>query len=264
MPDAPLPKFEKPPVNEVALGAQFSGLAIGTFELARLADALRAVDPGLANVVERGPLPPMPPRDGARGITFQLQDAPDPPLFWLLDESSHHLIQIQRDRLVVNWRKLNPDEPYPSFESILPRWQEAWNVLATFIHENELGDITPNACEVTYFNAIDPTPDFVHDLVSAWSGENSDTFLPSPAELRLSAAYPLPNEAGSLTIEMNPAVRQDTGSRATLLSLSAKGWPSSPTNEAVVQFFKVAHEWIVRGFASFTTTDMHIEWERTS
>lgn len=262
MNDAPKPEFNRPPVNEVALAAQFDPLSGGAYALAQVAEMLKAVDPGYESVVERPPQPPLPPRDAPRGISLQLLDAPEPPLFWLLDESSHHLIQIQRDRLVVNWRKLTPDEPYPSFESILPRWKQAWAVLEEAVARGDLGQLTPNACELTYFNAIEPSPK-IGQLVAPWSGEHSDGFLPEPTEVRLAAQYPLPDDGGYLTIELTPAIRQDTGAAASLLRVGARGWPASPDHDSVLRFFEIAHDWIVRGFTSFTTPTMHELWERT-
>lgn len=259
--DAPKPEFRHPPVNEVALAAQFEPLAGGSYGLAQLAEALKIVEPGHTNVIERPPQPPLPPRDAPRGISLQLLDAPEPPLFWLLDETSHHLIQIQRDRLVVNWRKLTPDEPYPSFESILPRWKQAWATLDAAVAGAGVGPLIPNACEVTYFNAIEPAPN-INELVAPWAGQHSDAFLPEPDEVRLAAQYALPDDAGYLTIELTPAIRQDTGATASLLRVGARGWPVSPDHDSVLAFFDLAHDWIVRGFTSFTTTTMHERWER--
>lgn len=259
--DVPLPTFERPPVNEVALAAQFTPLPVGVFDLAQLAEELKAVHPGHSAVYERPAQPPFPARDG--GILLEIRDAPEPPLFWLLDDSGQNLIQLQRDRLVVNWRKLAPDQPYPSFGSILPRWKEAWAMLQQALLARQLGELTPNACEVSYFNAIDPPPSEFGHLVNAWSGTNSDAFLPDPSEVRVAVQYPLPDEAGSLSMELLPGIRPDTGAEAVLLRTSARGWPAQPTHDAVLGFFDVAHEWIVRGFASFTAPSMHQRWERS-
>lgn len=245
------------------MAAQFAPLPAGAYLLAGLADALQSVEPGHHNVIERIAQPPLPPRGALRGIKLEILDAPAPPLFWLLDESGHHLIQIQRDRLVVNWRKLSPDESYPSFDSILPRWQAAWSAFERAVAMLGLDPLAPNACELTYFNAIEPAPTEIGELVSAWSAVHSDAFLPSPTEMRMAVGYPLPDDGGLLTMELSPAIRQDTGAGAVVFRVSARGWPVEPTHDAVLQFFDIAHEWIVRGFASFTTPTMHHLWGRT-
>lgn len=261
MTDSSLPRFKRPPVNEVALAVQFAPLDVGAYGLAQLADDLSEVDPGHHNIVERNPLPALPPKGGHRGISLQLVDSPNPPLLWLLDQSGHRLIQLQRDRLVVNWRKLSPDEEYPSFAAILPRWEAAWSQLQSAAATQDAGEVVPNACEVSYFNAVDISPEQTQDLVSAWSGTNSDGFLPPPIEARLSLRYPLPDGQGTLAIDLSPAV--GPGGAVTLLRMTARGWPVEPTENHVLDFFHLAHEWIVRGFTSFTNPSMHEVWERT-
>ncbi len=51
-------------------------------------------------------------------VTFSAVDI-DLSRFWFLSEDGTNLIQIQRDRLVVNWRQQTGDEVYPRYEPVL-------------------------------------------------------------------------------------------------------------------------------------------------
>lgn len=264
---SPFPEYDRPPVNEVALAVGFDALPVGNVGLAQLAATLRDLAPGYHVAGERIAQPPLPARDEVRGLALRITDAPDPALLLLVDESEQHLLQLQADRLVVNWRKLRPDQPYPSFATILPRFEAAWDALGRGVED--LGHhLTPYACEVTYINAFDVASPIGHvgdvaELVAPWSSSFSDGFLPPPSEVALVARFPLPGGQGSLAIELQPAVRP-TGEPALLLSVTARGWPQPVDAAGVLSFFDLAHEWIVRGFTSFTTATMHEIWGRTA
>jgi uncharacterized protein (TIGR04255 family) len=43
-------------------------------------------------------------------------------------------------------------------------------------------------------------------------------------------------------------------------TLSARGKPLSTSDEHLKEWFQVAHEWIVRGFDTLTTPEMHTIW----
>ena len=47
-----------------------------------------------------------------------------------------------------------------------------------------------------------------------------------------------------------------------LMNLSARGIPLGPGVGGAFDFFDLAREWIVRGFADLTTRAMHRSWKR--
>ena len=51
-------------------------------------------------------------------VAFKVSEETETPRLWLMNEQGSQLLQLQQDRLVVNWRRLPSDIPYPHYESI--------------------------------------------------------------------------------------------------------------------------------------------------
>ena len=49
------------------------------------------------------------------GPRLQFMD-PNATRFWFIGDPGTRLIQVQRDRFVINWRKVTGDEAYPRYE----------------------------------------------------------------------------------------------------------------------------------------------------
>src|ERR1019366_2809582 len=155
----PLPEFEHPPVIEVAVSLQFEPLdTMRSVHLGSLWPALRSM--GFNAVEDHGALEPeiedfeVAPAPRV-GITLRaFNDAPPLPRVWFLNDSKAELIQIQRDRVIVNWRQGAAPEPYPRYESIMRRFRVAFDLFTRFVETEKLGKIEPNQCELTYVNHI--------------------------------------------------------------------------------------------------------------
>src|SRR6266550_8753630 len=100
--EVPLPRFRKPPVSEVAVGVQFAAF-------------LTPVQLGLyyQRIKTRFPRvqvqPPIPPTFETFGETpsaplTQIVIDSTRPRMWFLSEDENFLIQLQADKLFLNWR----------------------------------------------------------------------------------------------------------------------------------------------------------------
>src|SRR3954469_22670112 len=105
--------FRRPPVAEVALAVQFDAPVVDVEILGQLVTRLKSEFP------DREQQPALPPMVEPTGLLnppqIELQFGPMPVFgrTWLLTTDGHHLVQIQSDRLVFNWRRLNADVEYP-------------------------------------------------------------------------------------------------------------------------------------------------------
>ena len=98
-----LPSFERPPVVEVAVGVHFLQLpGLNTVALLRLAQMWVTRFP----IVREQPASP-PPGLPVGPIIFQVQNALPPLRYWLLTDDESLLVQIQHDRLLLNWRQVS-------------------------------------------------------------------------------------------------------------------------------------------------------------
>jgi uncharacterized protein (TIGR04255 family) len=116
---------------------------------------------------------------------IQLIDAPGP-RSWFISSSGSKLIQVQRDRFIVNWRKADADKTYPRYErEMRPRFEHEWREFQDFVREIDLGPMDVQQCEVTYVNNVIQGGEWqdlteVLSLFSYWSGHGSDGFLSAP------------------------------------------------------------------------------------
>jgi len=116
---ADLPDFRKPPVTETVLSLQFEPL--GGLTAAHLGLMWQRFRPQLPEVEEHPPLPPVfekfePPSPAQVEVT--IEEKPPVPRLWFLNPPKTELIQIQVDRFIHNWRKMQGMEPYPHYEPI--------------------------------------------------------------------------------------------------------------------------------------------------
>ena len=176
-----LPDYDQPPVVEVALAIQFkSAIGFRSFDLGKVAACWSDT---LPEVSERPPLGPMAVEFAGPSVAFKVSEETETPRLWLMNEQGSQLLQLQQDRLVVNWRRLPSDTPYPHYVSIREFLVEAWNRLTAVVHDLGRTVPEPSICEVQYVNHLDKHSGWrsVGDtpaVIAPWSGSMSDGFLP--------------------------------------------------------------------------------------
>ncbi len=186
---------------------------------------------------------------------------------WFIDNSETRLIQVQRDRFILNWRKVKDDDVYPRYDKIKPEFQQEWQRFCQFLDRQELGNPEVNQCEITYINHIEVGDGWksygeLNKIIACWRGTYSGDFLREPESVGLNAHYVLPENKGRLHITMEPAVRKKDAKEILQLTLTARGQPGSSRLEDILLWFDLGHEWIVRGFTDYTTEKMHKHWGR--
>jgi len=88
---------------------------------------------------------------------------------WLTSEDDVHLIQIQADRLVYNWRRGLQNAPYPHFEYLQEKFWSIVEKWSTFLKGIEK-TLELTQWEVSYINHI-LTPDkqpTLAEVLSFW------------------------------------------------------------------------------------------------
>jgi uncharacterized protein (TIGR04255 family) len=271
-----LPEFENPPVVEVAISLQFKPLELlHSAHFGFLWEALRAE--GFSRIEDHGELEPAFEEfdtrpSGKFGVRVQaFDDAPPLPRVWFMNENQNELIQVQRDRLIVNWRQGAKSEPYPRYVSILHRFKFALEAFQAFTAAEKLGALIPAQCEVTYVNHMpaglgwDKHGDLT-SVIGPWSGQYSDSYLSAPEDVGFSARYRMEGERGNaigrLYVTFQPAYRNSDGLPIFVMNLTARGKPEPADFKGAFSLFDQEHEWIVRGFTSMTTKKMHDIWRR--
>lgn len=262
-----MPNYRKPPVVEVAIGVQFAPITKLTVPYVGLFwDRIRET---FVRAEEQGPLPhivePPPPEP-----QFILMDKPELPRTWFLNEKGDRILQVQRDRLHYNWRKVQPEDQYPRYPIVKREFFDYWTCFCAFLKEQKFPAPVIDQCELVYVNHIPKEAGWssvseLSDVFSFFRWVPREGFLPTPDALRWSMRFSLPEKAGWLNCDCVPARVVPEGPEVMRLSLTARGCPSGNINdETLEKWFDMAREWIVRGFVDLTAKQTDKLWEPRS
>ncbi len=270
---ADLPAFRNPPVAETVLSLQFepvAGLTAAHLGLLwqRFRDRLPVIEehPPLPPVLEKFG-PPSPPR-----VEVTVEEKPPVPRLWFLNEQGTELIQVQSDRFIHNWRKMQGLDPYPRYEPIRDKFRDEVETLGQFLKDEGLGSVAVTQCEVTYVNHIEPSGVWgrhgqLEMVVRGWSRLPAEGFLPEAEDGALRLRFVIRSEAGEpigrLHTAVQPASKKSDNSPILALNLTARGAPLGEGIEGAFAFFDLGRRWVVKGFVELTTPEMHRVWERT-
>lgn len=265
---ADLPDYEAPPLAEVALGVQLDPMPqVRAAHLGLLWQRFVGEFPSLQE------LPPIdtPEEDFSPSpvstITVQLLGAPPVPRQWFMSRDGARVIQVQADRFVLNWRRINPGEPYPRYETLRDDFENLFSVYSDFLADQTLGVASIRQAEVNYVNKIElnasQQPHDLSDVLRTWrpSYGPEAPFLSAASDVRLVERHLIEDNAGPyarLYVSAEPASQV-----GALLSLTMRGRPHGTDLEAALSFFDTARDRIVRAFTAVTTEQMHTVWRRT-
>lgn len=266
--DNPLPKYDRPPVAEVAMGVHFPALSgLGVARLGLLAERLKSQ--GYRDLEQHATIPFRP--EPAAGkftpvqIGFRISGRPETPRTWFLNESGNRVIQVQQDMFLHNWRKVSADEKYPDFEEVHRSFAKQWADFQAFLGDHSM-KVVPDQCQLTYVNQAmkgdgwEGPVDWAR-LFTTFRWEPKSPFLPEPECVGWLLTWPLEEGRGRLYMELTPGATKDN---QPLLrwEFTARGQPAQATDEGMENWYAMAHRWIVTAFADLNTEDADTLWER--
>lgn len=270
-----LPDFGAPPVAEVVLSAQFEKLpSFRTVHIGLLWEHFRRKFPVTE---EHAPLDPIFENLDSDSLVrntgmIRIRSFEKPPLprAWFINSQGSQLIQVQADRFIHNWRKVQQTEEYPRYETIREAFVLELESFARFVEKENLGSLQFNQGEITYVNHIIPGDAGTdhkdpHRIVRYWN-PLTQGFLPPPEDISFNVRQVIRTRdqrvAGRLHTSLQAGWRSDDKAPIYILELTARGAPQSPDVIGVTDFFDLGREWIVKGFTEITTDEMHALWRR--
>ena len=270
-----LPRYDSPPVIELVLSVQFD--PIDELHVPHFGVLWSQFRPDFPRTEEHPPIPPVIETFGqfalARlGFQVEMSELSLLPRLWFLNEPGTELIQVQQDRFIHNWRKTDSGQEYPHYPYIRRRFETELKTFSSFLESEKLPRLKMNQCEVTYINHIVAgdgwqTHSEVAKVLCPWSAQCSDEFLPDPEDVNLNIRYRFydgeKNPMGRLHIKLQPAYRNVDQKAIFVLTLTSRGRPVGDGLQGALAFLDIGREWIVRGFTSVTTKEMHRIWKRT-
>jgi uncharacterized protein (TIGR04255 family) len=269
-----LPDFDSPPVTEVALSVQFASLPL--FRSVHVGLYWREIRNEYPVVSEQAPIAPAFETFGVAPVpvpSFRVQTTLVPPMtrHWFETTNGEHLVQLQHDRILHNWRKRSPEMEYPRYESLCAKFTDELGKLATLFRQEGLGEIRPNQCEVTYINTITltggETPhEHLAQITPLWTGDLSEPSPGSPEITTIQTRFVLRKDHtpfGRVYVTFTPAFRAIDHKPVVQLEITARGKPDQESIAAAFSLLDEERDVVVRTFASVTTRLMHKEWGRT-
>lgn len=260
---AVLPQFDQPPVVEVALAVEFLPLpALSAVPMVEMRPLWQDRYP----LIEEQPALPSMSADLKSDFGFQIATGIPPVRIWFLSETRTELLQIQSDRLVLNWRKTDPLQEYPRYRRLAPRFDDNWSKFESAVKDRSLGELRPITAEVTYVNRFELNDDETFfDVLTFFAG--SGGFDATEAEVRL--GRPLvgdenDSEASRFGHQIVTAGRMPGGKGYEVhLTLVTRIEVAGEDLEAIQTALQRGHEIGATSFASVTKPKMHSRWGRT-
>lgn len=265
MPD--LPDFASPPLVEVVLAAQTVGPAF----------VAPRVGPVWSDLLARYPrldvgsaLPPIREEfgflPGADFPGFALLGAPDS-RYLLASDDERRLVQIQQDRVALNWRRVDAGDAYPRYSSLVSEFDALLASLASAPDADHSAKV--DWVEVTYVNHIESAQGLaLHQspfltLSEFQSVPIRATGLESE-DFQVDRRFVITNDAkpvGRLRMHASTAIRNADARPIVVLTLTSRV-------ESEVSGYRVAmdraHESIVQAFGDLTAPSMHPLWGRVT
>lgn len=251
--DSPAGGYTSPPVVETAIAFEFQPRPeIGIRELVHVGDHL----PGGFNRFEQHP--PLPPR------AVDLPPENDSgwqilPRLWAIDDTRQLLVQLQVDRVVLNWRKTSEPAPYPGHQELLTEFEGIWSGVQGGYTEAGVPLPTPSVAEFTYVNQIQDEDGF------NWTHLFSPVYRPE-----------LEGVVGAMHFQMeraliDPEVEQPLGMITVEAHKTALSEPSvlivstriyTTTDPDPLARLADAHSTSLRMFQALTTDEAQDRWRR--
>ena len=255
-----LPSFRKPPINEVVCGVRFRRLE--QLMIPHIGQFWESVRGNFPNCEHAPPISIAPEDvDPDTGLPI--------PRVWLINSAGDRLLQIQNNIFFYNWRKRKEDKPYPRYKNIVKYFKKYFELFVRYLEEREIGSIELSSLELTYINHIplgigwDSPKDISKVFPDVKWRSSIKRFLPIHDQLLWGASFSLPEGMGTLNAKINQGVRRADGLPLLIFELKASDLSAGKSIDDIWNWYPIAHEWIVRGFADLTGKRVQEQiWER--
>lgn len=252
-------EFENPPIVEVVCGVTFKQIdSLLTPHFGMLWEKFRHNYP---TCQEHALLEPVIENvgDSPQAMEVRFSDVPPLPRIWFLSSREDRVVQIQRDRFLHNWRKVQPEDEYPRFQNVLSTFENRLSIFESFLQETNLGNLDHIQYELAYVNAI-PSGDGWANLTETgkvfpdFTWQNTpNRFLSTPEAFNWRMTFLMPENAGRLHVTIRSVLRADNQQSVILMELTARGINRNNSPRGIWDWFVIAHDSIVQGFSDLTS-----------
>lgn len=251
--------YRRPPIAESVIGIEFDPIpGLGIIALAELHKRWSDDFP-IPHEVDA--LPPSRPAAQGPGVGIFLGEGPGSRL-WSISADQHLLVQVQRDRILLNWRRLDGERgTYPGFDQLRAQFERVLNVLEEFVTVSLRSTIRPLVSEWSYINHIVAEGELGKEVFHVWRdpqpGLAGEVLQSRFQHVR---AWGEPDANGQLEITGEP---MGSGPLAPLqVAISCKYFAArSTTVDNALKRCEEAHAYARNAFEVITTDEARKVWE---
>lgn len=250
--------FDNPPINEVVIATHFDP-PMTALRNEHIGLFWREIRDDFPSVQQRFPtVPPiLPPMDTEDDEIFPM------PRYWFIAGDDINLLQIQKDALMLNWRRMNAN--YPGYSRIKAVFDRYYTVLSDFV-ATEFGiGLGITSCELTYVNVLEPSElwsasrDTERVINSFWVPDAGLPLLVYP-DFNCRFGYHVEDDL-RIDIAMRSGVAVQQPNIPTLaFEIKATGQPEPRTKSRADAWFDRAHDAVGKCFLHLTTSEVQKLW----
>lgn len=246
--------FRRPPLIEVSFGLRFRRPP--ALHVAHYGLFWASIERDFPNTLDQAPIadPQTPPPEWFG------------PRVWLVHRDKALLLQLQYDRIHVNWRRLTPDVEYPRFTTLAPIFRTYCVAWAEFLDRFGLGRLEDIRTELSYVNHLEPSDGWpkVSDIGRVITPLESALTVSGalPAVVAWGTAFELAHTRTSVDLKtmMRP---EDAEKKLFQLEIKAESPKPLGSVEEALQWAERANVDIVTTFCSITSDWAQKElWDR--
>lgn len=186
------------------------------------------------------------------------------PRVWFLTQDDTSIVQVQQDRLYVNWRQVTPNTTYARFPSVKDEYDRVWGTFVKTL--TELTGAAPQRVrlEMAYVNII-PSGDGwktaaeIGNVLRDFSWTPGSRYLSAPNAIQGQLTLSGPAPKSKATVKIDTLKRAGDDTPALRLEIQVVGVPEDGQSDD--SWIEAAHLFIVNGFKDLTTDAMHKQWE---
>lgn len=245
--------FSSPPVTEAVLGVEFRVKQdMGPINLVEFARSLENEFPQLQE------MPPLPPTlEGNGEPIFSFSSSAEVPFrIWCISNDGEHLVQLQNDRLVLNWRKTGAKSEYPGFDTLRNTFENLWGKFHDFLSSQRMESTVPRYIEYTYVNGLNEGNNTQLASVLAIANKIPKTLPGEQTSIQLVVARKLVYEGQVGFINIQAGEQGDSNEWGLTISTKLR----IDANEKVMEVLDDAHNFSLETFKGITTLTAQKDW----
>ena len=243
-------EFENPPINELVIGVYFKPplLRLRSEHVGAFWQKVRADYP---KIEQQNPL----------GIP---SDAPNEifpmPRYWLVAGNNALLVQVQRNALLVNWRRVGGT--YPHFDSVKAEFDKTFANFSDFVRAEDIAERPSiSTCELTYINLIQKDehwsgPEDISKVVPSFSLLSPGVKGAKIEGVNYSCVFRVDTDM-ALSVTVRSARRLEDKAETLVFEQRVSGDLDDGTKSAADDWFKRAHN--VTNTCFNHMTDKHMQ-----